>query len=501
MPIDTVDIFAGPGGLGEGFSAVRDGEGNRVFNIVNSVEEKDFECQTLRLRAFARRLIDQGYSNRYMEYLATPIEEALEQLRQEFSELWDDAEQEVIKESINQITQVKIVRHIQTRINPERPLLLIGGPPCQAYSLAGRARNSKRIKENDDNWKNDKRRTLYKRYLYFIRKLEPDAFVMENVKGMLSATLEDELIFNNVSKDLKSIGRGYTLYSLVTNKNPNDLTASDFIIESENFGVPQRRHRVIILGVRKSIAKSPGVLVPTWHSVTVEESISDLPRLRSSFSLREKDCSKDAATWQAYVSSILSSSCGISEADSSSDLPDCIGGEWVLCRGNTGHLKEWYRPLEMDGVPNHETRSHIAKDIERYIFCATKAGETGYSPKINDFPIDLLPEHKNISSIKEGKEDSHSVDIAFSDRFRVQLREEPSTTITSHISKDGHYYIHYDPKQARSLTVREAARLQTFPDDYRFEGSRTSQYHQVGNAVPPYLAYQIAKIVAELLVF
>ena len=133
----------------------------------------------------------------------------------------------------------------------------------------------------------------------------------------------------------------------------------------------------------------------------------------------------------------------------------------------------------------------MPSDLRRYAFAASFAAVTGCSPKLADFPESLLPNHNNIALGRQGK--------MFSDRFRVQLRDRPSTTVTSHISKDGHYFIHYDPRQCRSLTVREAARLQTFPDNYRFEGPRTAQYHQVGNAVPPYLARQIAEIIAEIL--
>jgi DNA (cytosine-5)-methyltransferase 1 len=144
---------------------------------------------------------------------------------------------------------------------------------------------------------------------------------------------------------------------------------------------------------------------------------------------------------------------------------------------------------DLGGIPNHQSRSHIEEDIERYAFAASFGRIHGRSPKVGDFPHKLKPEHKNID--KE--------EVPFSDRFKVQLENRPSSTITSHISKDGHYYIHPDPAQARSLTVREAARLQTFPDNYRFEGPRTEQYKQVGNAVPPLLAKKIAKIVAEIL--
>jgi DNA (cytosine-5)-methyltransferase 1 len=146
----------------------------------------------------------------------------------------------------------------------------------------------------------------------------------------------------------------------------------------------------------------------------------------------------------------------------------------------------------LGGVCNHETRGHIPEDLRRYFFSAVFASATdpARSPLLQDFPSSLLPDHKNVGeALKQTK---------FNDRFRVQVAGRPSTTVVSHISKDGHYYIHYDPTQCRSLTVREAARLQTFPDNYFFEGPRTEQYHQVGNAVPPLLAHQIAKIVADL---
>lgn len=152
------------------------------------------------------------------------------------------------------------------------------------------------------------------------------------------------------------------------------------------------------------------------------------------------------------------------------------------------HLYDWYYENHPSCVLNHSTRGHMTSDLLRYAFSAAFTQLSGgISPKAKDFPAALAPEHENWDS------------GSYADRFRTQARNKYATTITSHISKDGHYFIHYDPKQCRSLTVREAARLQTFPDNYFFEGNRTQQYVQVGNAVPPYLARQIGEIVMGIL--
>ena len=156
--------------------------------------------------------------------------------------------------------------------------------------------------------------------------------------------------------------------------------------------------------------------------------------------------------------------------------------------GSRTDLGRWLRPAGMERVTLHDPRSHMPMDLVRYSYLAWM-GKNGQSPTVRELPSELVPNHKNV----------HAKTTPFVDRFRVQQHQAPSNTIVSHISKDGHYFIHPDPLQMRSLTVREAARLQTFPDDYLFVGPRTQQYHQVGNAVPPFLALQIAKSVARLL--
>ena len=155
-------------------------------------------------------------------------------------------------------------------------------------------------------------------------------------------------------------------------------------------------------------------------------------------------------------------------------------------RGSSKFLKdnwEWFHDERIGGVINYETRPHIIGDLQRYLWCSTYAKVKNKSPRLNDFPEKIYPDHKN----------------PWPDAFKVQLRKKPSNTITSHISRDGHYFIHYDPLQCRSFTVREAARIQTFPDNYFFEGKLTNQRKQVGNAVPPLLARKLAHIVFQII--
>ena len=233
--------------------------------------------------------------------------------------------------------------------------------------------------------------------------------------------------------------------------------------------------------------------------VTVRQVIGDLPRLRSGLS--KEDDSLDA--WRDAVLALEHSSWmrnGALDDELGAALQTAIhrvaagldrGAEYVPCLALPERHLDWFFDARLGGVCNHETRGHIRQDLHRYFFAAVFARKRGRSPLLENFPPALLPKHENVADALKATK--------FNDRFRVQLAGRPSTTIVSHISKDGHYFIHYDPAQCRSLTVREAARLQTFPDNYRFEGPRTEQYRQVGNAVPPLLAKQIAEIVAALM--
>jgi DNA (cytosine-5)-methyltransferase 1 len=380
--------------------------------------------------------------------------------------------------------------------------VLIGGPPCQAYSLVGRARNrgiSTYIPEKDH------RHFLYQEYLRIIHEFQPAVFVMENVKGILSSRVNGELIFHRILNDLEAAG--YRIYSLVKNSQFNSRPdPHDFVICSENYGIPQERHRVIVFGVRNDIKKKPETLQKK-EKVTVEQVIGDLPKLRSGLSKQQKNDSSEnwAKVIVDEISPVMNS---ISDPDLREKIRQILGNDIKvnnlgrganfleslegLYQGMQQEMMAWYSDEKLSGILNHDTRGHMNSDLARYLYCSSYAAinfRSGIksSPRLNNFPQELLPAHKNVNSGK------------FVDRFKVQEKNLPASTITSHISKDGHYFIHYDPSQCRSLTVREAARIQTFPDNYFFEGTRTQQYVQVGNAVPPLLARQIAEIIYNLL--
>lgn len=485
MPIEVIDLFAGPGGLGEGFCSFTK-KNEKPFKIKISIEKEHFAHQTLKLRSFYRQF-------------KTPPSDYYEYLREEITRdtLFDNYPKEAEAADLeaycaelgsNLFPHKTVLKRILSQVKDPRNSIVIGGPPCQAYSLAGR---SKMAKKKD--FQKDPRHTLYKEYLKIIAEIQPRVFVMENVKGILSSKLDGEYIFDRILEDIETpskiikknkqsfnISEKYTIYSLSHRGSLKDLKRNDFIIKSEEYGIPQCRHRVILLAVRNDIKVKPSVLIRTKKRICVEDVLADLPRLRSGLS-------RDIDSFDNWKQAIFKK---FQQASTYDNLTR--GGEFIPSNCKPSVLKKWFYDERIGGVLNHSSRSHIESDLHRYYYISKYACNYSKSPKLEDLPNELLPNHKNVrSAIKSGS--------LFNDRFKVQLANKPATTITSHIAKDGHYFIHYDPKQCRSLTVREAARIQTFPDNYKFEGPRTSQYQQVGNAVPPLLAYQIAKVVYELL--
>lgn len=507
MAIPVIDLFAGPGGLGEGFSALKEKNGECIFEIELSIEKDKFAHKTLELRAFYRQFPAGEVPATYYQYLRGEIKQ--DDLFQKHPNEYNNAKKEAWLAELGKTDRNLVKSRISKSLHGTKKWVLIGGPPCQAYSLAGRSRMRG---ENPWRYAKDHRHYLYKEYLQILADHQPPVFVMENVKGLLSSSrtkTKKQNTFELILADLRNPSSAvygidsslsYKLFSISCKspENPDDTKPADFVVRSERYGIPQARHRIIIVGIRSDIYKSnPELLKETDKQVPIEAVISDLPKLRSGLS-KEKDAPEEwrkaikeieSAKWMKAIRSDLRISIqsalkrvGTSLERGSSFAPFIVG---------PNEYGYWYVDRNLGGVCNHETRSHIREDLHRYFFAAVFSRKYNKPPKLSDFPSELLPKHENVQK--------NSDDTIFNDRFRVQISGRPATTIVSHISKDGHYYIHYDPSQCRSLTVREAARLQTFPDNYFFEGNRTQQYHQVGNAVPPLLANKIAKIVYNVL--
>lgn len=476
----VIDLFAGPGGLNEGFSSVRDDRGDFVFKTLASFEMDSFACQTLRLRATYRELVRTGGDLRpYFDYIQGK-KTWQSVLRGDFKAAYLAAKQHVYQVELGEDNRPEVDGFIEQQLGPEQARghwALIGGPPCQAYSLAGRSRRT-----GDVSFASDHKHFLYREYLHILGKFKPTIFVMENVKGLLSSKNGDSSMFQTILGDLKRLpgGASYEIRSLVVDAEPHELEPSDFIIRSEEYGVPQKRHRVILLGVRSDVADSVPrrVLTKADGAVTVRSALQTMPIVHAETSKRRPKLDLD---WQAVQADALSE-VGAAEVGSK---PDPVKAGALA----QDAYEAWIHEESLDAPIQHVPRAHMVSDLARYRVMAELAERLGKSPKYTDLPASLHPEHSNIGKIG----------TPFTDRFRVQIWDAPATTVVSHISKDGHYYIHPDPKQTRSFTVREAARLQTFPDGYFFEGPRTQQFHQVGNAVPPLLSKQIGDVVAGML--
>jgi DNA (cytosine-5)-methyltransferase 1 len=398
-------------------------------------------------------------------------------------------------------------------------IVLIGGPPCQAYSLVGRARNRGKEGYRPEQ---DHRHFLYKEYLQVIAEFRPAVFIMENVKGILTSTVEGAQIFDSITSDLKHPGQicginqdlEYVLVALSKGADggPTDPApaADDFIICTEDYGLPQARHRVIICGVRRDVferARRKVAPLQPMSETTVAEVVAGLPRLRPALSWRGGGADWRSSFDLPLFQQALQQLKGTDHPDDR-QVADLIEQSVRMMRaapdpgrgtdrcldhcGKPFTLQAWYRDRPLTLLANHESRAHMPEDLVRYLFVASFGKVRGFSPKLGDFPRSLLPQHRNVDP-------NDLSEVIFKDRFRVQLADSCSTTVTSHIGKDGHAFIHPDPVQCRSLTVREAARLQTFPDSYVFLGNRTSQYTQVGNAVPPLLACLIGGVVGRIL--
>ncbi len=451
-----VDLFAGCGGLSEGFR-------QEEFEVIADVEMDRWACETLRTRHLfydlQRVKSGVGHYTRYVQGKTTK-----ERIWEKHPEIREHIDHRVINTEMSDETVEDVIQDIlksQIHFSVRRINVLIGGPPCQPYSLIGRARDPKRMK-------GDNRHFLYRHYLRVLESIEPDFFIYENVPGLFSATTTGERVFEKLVADFRDLKTPYVvtppLGAVATNPG-------EYMLLSSHFGVPQSRKRLILIGFRQDLLEQTS-------------QVEEVFRRIQGVALRNVLAFKDRKKKQPVV------------LDAIGDLPLISPGEgddgW-LCNypatdGNTLAPYQKLMRRNSHGVTHHRARTHMVSDLERYKFFIRhweKHNKKADLRTLMEERPDLRPDHESLDK--------------FVDRFKVQWWDKPSSTITAHIAKDGHYYIHPDVNQCRSFTAREAARCQSFPDDFFFEGPRTEQFRQIGNAVPPLMAKAIAKEIRKVL--
>lgn len=404
--MNYIDLFAGAGGLSEGF--IREG-----FNPLAHVEMNKEASETIKTRIAYHNLKNKEIYNSFLEGKINS------------EKLWTHLSEKDIKSVINQEISQHTIKGIMNQIDELRdskPVdLIIGGPPCQAYSLVGRSRDP-------NGMKGDKRNYLFRYYAEFLKKFKPEYFVFENVLGLLTAG--NSRYLNQMVKLFNSLG-----YAV----------APPTVLNSEDYGVLQKRRRVIIIG-RKSKAKF------------------EFPEIE-----------KVENNWQI-------------KRDLFSDLPTLKQGQEIHVgkykADTNNYLSQTHTRNGIQLVTQHITRKHNERDLEIYSIAIDKWLNKRERLKYSDLPA-RLQSHKNV--------------VSFLDRYKVVDPFGHSHTMVAHIAKDGHYYIYPDKNNVRSLSVREAARIQSFPDDYFFEGGRTAAFKQIGNAVPPLMAQMLAHKLREVL--
>jgi DNA (cytosine-5)-methyltransferase 1 len=457
MVIPVIDLFAGPGGLGEGFSSLRGEAGNPLFRIRLSVEKDPHAHKTLELRSFFRQFPDGEVPEEYYSYIRG---EGItrEELFTKYNEQAEAARKEAWCFELKEDSAKEIDERIDDALDGGKVWVLIGGPPCQAYSVVGRVRMCGQDREK---YENDPRHNLYREYLRILATHRPPVFVFENVPGLMSSQKNGEGIFGKILKDLslsQDGKEGYRLFPL--KRTTRKIRNSDFVVHAEKHGIPQRRHRLIIVGIRSDLDIEPELIDVQEGLSTVLDAIQDLPALRSGLSKEADSLPKWNQIIHAFAEEMKRADCAtqdllqeFAEVCANENVLN-TGAEFVSVNGSyrfSDWLCErtwWFIDEKLKGYCNHSARSHIRQDICRYFFAACYAKARCISPRMSDFPESLLPAHRNIADAVAGR--------LFSDRFRVQTANSPSTTVVSHISKDGHYFIHPDPKQCRSLTVRES---------------------------------------------